>query len=703
MKIKRLSLAVLLAFTFPVFASNMEEGSDVEGEDYFNDFYGSGEMVEIATGIKTQIYKAPAVASVFTAEQIKNMGAMDIDDVLEAVPGLHVSRFSNGYLPIYTFRGVHNTFNPQVLMLVNGIPITNNYLGNRNQVWGGMPVEAIARIEVIRGPGSAVFGADAFAGVINIITKNANDIINNEMAIRSGSLSTQDAWMSLANNEGDFKYSAILEYHKTAGSDKIIESDAQTGLDDVFDTSASLAPGSLSLGTENIDFRGEIDYLNWTIRAGLQKRDNVGIGAGLAEALDPTSNQASNRRNFDINYKNQINDDWLIDAQVTYFDTSMRIKNNYIIFPEGAFGGAYLNGFIGNPEVWERHTRLNVTGLYRGIENHIFRLGTGYHKGDMYKTRETKNFGLGLDGVPIDPNGPLVDVSDTPYVFLRERDRTDHFIFVQDVWKLVNDWELTAGVRYDHYSDFGATTNPRLALVWSTTLNLSTKLLYGKAFRAPSFAETGNINNPIALGNSNLNPERMETIELAFDYHPQSGFGVILSFYNYKWNDIIQFVPDEGLSSATAQNFGEQAGYGSELELNWRLSDSLNLSGNFTWSKAMNDLTDRDVSFVPKTQLYVQVDWQVDEDVHLNVRNNWVTGRKRESADLRSEIDDYLMTDAALRWQPKGTPFELSLIAKNIFDVDAREPSLNNGATVNLPNDLPLAGRTLYGELRYQF
>ncbi len=198
MKLKIISLAIFYALTSFVSAEEVDNNED----DYFDDFYGSEEMVAIATGIKTQIYKAPAVASVFTAEQIKNMGAMDIDDVLEAVPGLHISRLSNTYTPIYTFRGVHSKYTPQVLMLINGIPITNSFLGNRNQNWGGMPVEAIARIEVIRGPGSAVFGADAFAGVINIITKNANDIDKNELSMRVGSHSTEDIWLSVGNDKG---------------------------------------------------------------------------------------------------------------------------------------------------------------------------------------------------------------------------------------------------------------------------------------------------------------------------------------------------------------------------------------------------------------------------------------------------------------------------------------------------------------------
>jgi len=688
--------------TIVSFDEEYEDYGD-EPDDSMEDFYGDEDFVSIATGNKQLISKAPSVASVYTAERIKNMGATDIDEVLETVPGLHIARFSNSYLPIYTFRGVHSKYNPQVLMLVNGIPITNSFLGNRNQNWGGMPVEAIARIEVIRGPGSAIYGADAFSGVINIITKNTDDIKNNEIAVRAGSLSTQDAWLSMAGSQGDLKYSAIFEYHKTDGSEKIVEVDSQTRWDNIFGTTASLAPGALSFGTENTDFRGEINYLNWTIRAGLQRRNNLGLGAGLAEALDPLANQASDRRNFDINYKSQLNNDWLLEMQAAYFSTSQEIKNQYTIFPQGAFGGAYPNGFIGNPEVWERHTRFNIAGLYTGFESHILRLGSGYHKGDMYKTKETKNFGLGPDGMPIDPSGPLVDVSDSPYIFLKERDRINTYAFVQDVWNFSNDWELTAGLRYDDYSDFGSTTNPRLALVWSTTLNLSTKLLYGKAFRAPSFADTGNINNPVALGNPDLKPERMETIELAFDYHPQPGFGVVASFYDYKWSDIIQFVPDEGLPSSTAQNYGEQVGYGAEIEVNWLIHKSLNLISNYSWSKATNNDTNQDVSFVPGSQLFVQLDWKIQDNLTANFKSNFVMGRERENADLRASIDDYILTDASIRWDINNNGLELSLIAKNIFDEDAREPSFNNGVTINLPNDLPLPGRTTLVQLTYHF
>src|SRR3990170_5803832 len=94
--------------------------------------YGDKSFVTIATGTRQPIARAPSVASVVTAEDIAAIGATDLDEVLETVPGLHVARSPLGYNPIYTIRGIHTQYNPQVLMLVNGIPSTGVIFGNRS-------------------------------------------------------------------------------------------------------------------------------------------------------------------------------------------------------------------------------------------------------------------------------------------------------------------------------------------------------------------------------------------------------------------------------------------------------------------------------------------------------------------------------------------------------------------------------------------
>ena len=173
----------LIAFPiFLFFVCSFAIGED--SEEDFMALYGGEEFISIATGVEQPLYKAPAVASVLTQKDIEQIGATDIDEILETVPGLHVARDAAGYNPIYTFRGISARSNPQVLMLINGIPITNLFAGDRNQVWGGMPVQAIEKIEVIRGPGSALYGADAFAGVINIVTIKADGEESFEAGVR---------------------------------------------------------------------------------------------------------------------------------------------------------------------------------------------------------------------------------------------------------------------------------------------------------------------------------------------------------------------------------------------------------------------------------------------------------------------------------------------------------------------------------------
>jgi iron complex outermembrane receptor protein len=116
---------------------------------------------------------------------------------------------------------------------------------------------------------------------------------------------------------------------------------------------------------------------------------------------------------------------------------------------------------------------------------------------------------------------------------------------------------LTAGVRHDQYSDFGGTTNPRMALVWDASFDLTAKLLYGRAFRAPAFAESYGITNPVALGNPNLKPERNATTELSFAWQARTDATVNLTFYRYHMKDIIRTVPNAlAGTGATYMNTG---------------------------------------------------------------------------------------------------------------------------------------------------
>ncbi|MDT4292090.1 TonB-dependent receptor [Methylomonas sp. MO1] len=719
---KSLTVSLVTAAPVLIWATASLAASSIEEEDLAQ-IYGSEEMVSIATGTRQPVRKAPAVASVVTAADIKAMGATDIDEVLETVPGLHVARSNSGYNPIYTFRGIHSAFNPQVLVLVNGIPISNSFAGDRGQIWGGMPIQSIARIEVVRGPGSAVYGADAFAGVINIITKTKQDIEGTEVGGRVGSFDTYEGWALHGGEWAGFDVAASVEYHTSAGQKSIIESDLQSQLDQALGTHASLAPGPVNLSRDNLDARLDLSRDHWRFRGGLQHRSNFGNGAGVAQALDSTNRYGSDRWNADLTYQNaEFADNWEVTGQLSYLNTSQIVERNLTLFPPGArlpigangqidFANpvglvAFPNGYIGNPENWERHARGNLSAIYNGFENHILRFGAGINYDSIYKVKVSQNFGVDpATGTPIPfmPGVPLIDVSGTSSTFLPTKDRKDFFFFVQDQWKFAKDWALTGGVRYDRYSDFGETVNPRAALVWETRYDLTTKFMYGSAFRAPNFAELYATNNPAQLGNSGLKPETMDTIELAFDYRPHDKLRLGLNVFNYWWKDIIRYVPDTSAPSSTAQNTGTQTGYGGELEAEWKALDNLKLAGSYSYQKSTDNAAQQDAGYAPHHQVYLRTIWEFVPDWQFTPQAKWIIGRERAAGDNRPAIDDYTLVDLTLRRKNIHDHFEVAFSVRNLFDVDAREPSLTGNPTAAIPNDLPLAGRSFYGEIRVNF
>ncbi len=656
---------------------------------------GQVRVTTLATGTATPLDKAAAVATVITEEDIVAMGATDLDQVLETVPGLHVGRSSQTFPPKYNIRGITSQYNSQTLVLINGTPVTDLVFGNRNNVWGGMPVKSISRIEVIRGPGSAMYGADAFAGVINIITKSRKDINGTIGGVRKGSFDTSASWVEHGGSYDGFNISIVLEHETTDGWKEIVTRDAQSNLDDLFNTNASFAPGPVNTMKDMLDARIEIDYENSRLRLGYQGRSNVGTGPGLAQALDPNGRFGSERITADYTYTlKDLSPDWGVEGRLSYFYNTQDPEENPWIFPPGAFGGAFPDGFIGNPGYKIHNARFDINSTFRGLDKHLIRIGAGTFWGDVYETTETKNFNPDFS-----PRAGIEDVSDTEEVWLPEEDRTTYHAFIQDEWQFADNWQLTSGVRYDHYSDFGSTTNPRLALVWATTDSITTKLLYGKAFRAPSIAELYVTSNPISLGDKNLEPEEIDTYEFAFSQQLSSELSYTSNMYYYKIKDYISF-QDIGSGAKQAQNFGKRNGYGFEIEADYKPSNTLRLLSNYAYQKSEDDKTDTDVGEAPNHQFYIRTEWSPEQNWMITPQLNWVGKQKRSNSDARTEaLSSYTTVDLTIRQKNIVDKLDISLSVHNLFDRAVFEPSEAEG----LVNDFPMAGRSLYAELAYTF
>lgn len=677
--------------------------------------YGDQEFVMIATGASLPIAKAPSVASVITAEDIRAMGATDLDQVLETVPGLHVSRHGNQWLPIYSIRGIHTQYNPEVLVMVNGLPITSGFVGDRGRMWGGFPLENVARVEVIRGPGSALYGAEAVSGVINIITKTASDIEGTEFGVRAGSFSSRDVWVLHGGRVGAVEMALHLRLGEGDGHDGRISADAQTALDAAFGTQVSRAPGPVDAAYRRVDLNLDLKRDDWRFRVGYRGRPALGTGTGVADALDPDTDMEGRYLNADLTWHDPaLGPHWDVMAQLGYLHIA-ETNEPIALFPAGSAlplplpgGLASEIGMVGQPQHWERQARVSVSALYTGFEQHRLRLGAGLARDDLYKVTEAKNFNFvavpGVGQVPmcIDPACSMVEATGANgLAFLTPHARDVAHVYVQDEWSLAPDWTLTAGIRHDDYSDFGGTTNPRLALVWETAYNLTSKLMAGRAFRAPSFVELYTINNPAALGNPDLKPETIDMVELAFAWQPRRDLRTGLNLYHYQMRDVIRFVANpDPTSGNTARNAGEQTGHGLELEFAWNASPDLRISGNYAWQRAIDERYDSDAGLAPHHQVYLRADWQVSPGWQLGGQVHWVLDRARPQGDARPAIDDYATLDLTLRTDRLAKGWEAALSVRNLFDADVREPTTGASAS-NLPGDLPMAGRTLYAELRY--
>lgn len=662
--------------------------------------YGDKSFVSIATGSRVAVARAPAVATVITAEDIAAIGATDLDEILETVPGLHVSRETQVYAPVYGIRGINIGFNPQVLMLINNVPITTLYTGNRGAGWGGMPVENIARVEVIRGPGSALYGADAFSGVINIITKSAGEINGTRVGARVGSFNTKDGWILHGGQWGPVDVAAYLRAGSTDGARSTIRADAQTAWDALNGTNASLAPGRVYNDHDFLDGMLDLSLDKWRAHFTYRER-KLGSGTGIASALDPTGYSYSQNVSAELSYEHKtVAPNWGVSAQASV----MHYKefSDAVLFPAGAQlnpgGPPFADGMIGNPDKWEQHGRLSASATYTGFEDHRIRIGLGWEKEEVYRTKEAKNFNPDYTPIGTGSFGDVIDVTNT-VPFMEPQGRYKRYIYAQDEWSLAADWTLTAGIRHDRYSDFGSTTNPRLALVWDAAYNVTGKLMYGTAFRAPSMSELYAINNPVVRGNPNLSPERIRTIEAALTWQPMSRLQLGVNVFRYEMSDIIRLV------NFAYENADHQNGRGMEFEAEWEVSKTLRLSGNYAYQRSIDKSTNQDAGNAPHHHVYARADWRFTPGWSLHSQVNWLSKRMRVAGDPRDDLAGYETMDVTLKTDLGTRAWSFTMSVRNLFDKDVREPSPfeSVGGRVLLPNDFPMPGRSVYAQASYKF
>jgi outer membrane receptor for ferrienterochelin and colicins len=642
--------------------------------------FGTAEALSLATGYTQPLFEAPATATVLTSADLRALGARTLHDALELVPGYLVST-GDGRDTATTVRGITS----RTLILIDGIPSQSTLL-QPYQSLDNFLLHNVQRVEIVRGPASSIYGADAVAGVINVITKTgAHDAT--EVGASGGSFDTYEAWYLQAFELNDADISVYVGGRSTDWNDGIIRADAQTAIDNRLRTNASRAPTALPSHRDLLEARIDAVLGDWTLRA--HYLDIYDWQTALSNAIDPTGWADSRMIGGTLFYKAPLSQDWELSSMLDYSDVAQPADG--ALFPPGAFGGAFPNGVLTAYELGNQRFRAEGTALFTGWRRHTVRFGGGAQRSEFRVEREDRNFIVRRGQIlPTGIFGPRGGVNDTAGV--PDVNQTNYYGYLQDQWAIANDWSITAGVRVDDYSDFGATINPRFAVVWNARQNVTFKALYGTAFRPPTIWESYSEGVYTAKGSPSLDPTTLDSAEVSANIRSTKTSTTLTAFW-YQQEDLIQVVPDPTSPRGTGYtNRGTESGDGFELETTIQLPYHFRLHGGYAYQERHGATVQDNVNlrYGARDSLNLDLIWQPSEAWSVGLTSLSIINRQRARTDPRKPADDYTLLNANVTRRNIGGLVDASFALRNLLNTDARYQS---ESAANVPDDIPQPGR----------
>ncbi len=649
-KLLSLALAFLFLSTPPPLFSEEFPGDDFFGEETFYEGVG-GDIIISATRIPTRLVEVPAIATVIHADQIRNMGAKTLDEVLKIIPGLIILK--NKELGAGTggmnIRGIASLQNEKVLFMVDGHRVNRHFSGGALQSYFDMSVKNIKRVEVIRGPGSALHGANAFVASVNVVTIGSGDVEGLEVLQGVGSKGAKHLNLLFGHKFSKLKIGGFFDYLDNDSSELDIGSDVMG------------ASGQTDDWRKKIDLGLKASLGNFSLNSRFLKKE-IGATIGVANAINNNSKEMFTDFFVELGHQKAIGEKWHFISTV-YFD-QYKNRNDWTIFP-AATNPFFPADMIGIPEFKNRTFGAEIQVDYQLSSENTLTTGLLYEDQDQFDLISLGNF----DPLTFGPLGSVQLIAP----FNRNIGRTVFAFYLQDVWEMTPEIEGTLGVRYDRYSDFGDTVNPRLGLVWSFLQDANIKLLYGTAFRAPAFAELYTENNPVQGNNPGLDPEKVQTYEASIAYFPKN-ITTSLTFFHSEFKEIIQLAPSTP-PLVSAQNIGKQKVSGIELSGKIYLGTVNMVYANYTWQDPEDEKTGKQIPESSRHYGNVGLNWEFTQYLNLN-SNLLVVGRRSRSAtDTRTALGGYEVLDLTLIIKNFYKTTQVRAHINNLFDETYADPS----------------------------
>lgn len=649
----------------------------------------------VITASKTleHISKTAATVTVITDREIREMGARDLMDVLSTVPGLGITINAIGAYEIEA-RGVKTPGSEKILVMVDGHSVNKLDSGSANHFFSNLILENIKKIEIVRGPGSAIYGANAFLGVINIISKQAADVDGVEINSGGGSYGTWQHNLMIGKKINDLEIYASLALMDTEGYKGFVPQDMQTVMDSFSGTNASKAPGYTNTWLRKHDFDFVARYQDFSFK-GRYIKDDRGLLTGMLDALDDRGYMQFETYFLELSYSGSLasNLDW--NAKL-YRDYSA-YDSIFVGFPPGFTSpmGVFPEGIIGGGR--DKNTKHGVETQFTWDWNRsnkvVFGAMSEYQK--QFDVGQKANFNH-FTGAPLDS---LQDVSSWAN-WSKDASRNLWAIYLEGLFDIRDNLRFTTGARYDRYSDFGGTFNPRAGLTWEFNKGHDFKFLYGRAFRAPSFNELYMTNIPSGAGNPALKPETINTLEVSLGSKLTKSTNSRITLFRNNINNLIALSAPAPIARQF-ENLNSVISEGVELELKTRFNEGSYLAMNYIFQNPRDKITGR-LADVPSRKGNIMANWQINKKFNLGSKLFLKGSMPRAQGDTRSGVAGYGIVNSTLiaRNLLKGWEgLELRFSIFNLLDKKYADPAPAN----TLQEDYPKPGRSFFGEARFVF
>lgn len=684
-------MATVIAASTLLALSERSLAQEEDAED-LGSAYGGRDVISLATGYERALFDAPASATTISREDIERSGARSLAELLERIPGYYLTSNDARSTQI-TVRGLMQ----RVLILVNNLPLYQGFL-NATQSLHDILLLDVERVEVTRGPGSAIYGADASAGIVNIITRTASKGPLAEVGLLGGNVGSSGAYGLYGGSVRSLDLRAYAAYYETDFSDRNLQADAQTTFDQLLRTNASLAPGPINTSRKVLDARASVALGAWTLMTSHRDEYDFEAGTGLTFALDPSGTYNSRVSTLELIHHSNPSTYWTLRGYLAGIEVDQRA--NLHPYPAGAFSGLFPDGVRQAFEVGEARYRAELSGTYGGLSEHMLLVTVGGSIFEYDTFADIRNYIVrGGRVLPTPTFAHGAGVNDP--AIIRDATRDVWYGVIQDEWTPISDWTFTLGVRFDEYSDFGSTVNPRAAVVWSPTARTSVKLLHGTAFRPPSVIEQQSNGTFAALGNPDLEPVRLAMSELSVS-HRSDSYSASIGAFRYRQRDLVQTVPAANSPTGLMYvNRDTDHGWGAEASIEFRAAASLSMEAHYAYQRHTGSASDNaNAQQAPRHQLSLGANLTPWPDWRANIFVLGILDRGRASSDPRPDPPDYALTNLMLERTNLPGQVDASLSVHNLFDRQVDDPSDSPTA---LPADIPVPGRTWLVQLRKRF